>query len=717
LATGDALGAALAILPEIGAAAPGRRRRVLSFSLAAAALAAAVLAVFLLRSRAEPGVAVRTVEGAVSFAEEPGRARLDDGKASFTVDRSPFVVDTPLGAARCENGAFTLSVAREGGNDSMDKKRAALAVTIAVTAGAVWWAAGGHEVELSKGSTWVEREPSANAPAPDLAALEPPGSAPSPEQRAPVLAESAPEISAAPADAAAAGPDPRFEIFGRVVDAETGEALPGAHVVLGARRDRSRTFEAVANSGADGGFRASSIAVPGGMPIRPGVYTDPFFVGTFLTAQAEGYSPRFEVPWERFHAGSALDAREPIDLGEIRLHRGARIAGRVVDEHGAPVPDAALLLSEDLPGSAAFSPATSEAVGRSAADGSFSLERRVAPAEPYSKVHLFAVCPLGIGWAALDVLEAKREMGGIEVKIGAPARLEVLVQDREGRPIEGAEVRLEPRFGPLITPRYGRRHDHAMFFGPRPDVRAIVIAATDTRGRARFDRLPTVDSDGSYDVVVSAEGFARDWKDDVLVLASHDTNVAIGLEAYRPRSISGAVRTEEGAAVAGAKLETHSRGAMVAATSDAAGAYRLEGLDPSIETGWFMVSAPGFVEQNRSLPFSARGDLEGIDSVLERPEPIAGRVVDQDGRPVAGARPHLHRGNEWRRMSGEQGRTGADGAFRFDDAAAGAWTLQVQPPEPATEWRSAYTMLEVKGGEQSLEVVLERATNEGARVV
>lgn len=718
LSTGDALAAALAIVPEPPVAAPARNRLGRPFLLAACAVAALVLAIVLLRSRQEPGITVQTIDGEVSFAEEPGRVRVERGTARFLVDRGPLVVDTPLGVARCAAGTFTLSVAREGGDESMNKKHAALAVTITVVAGAVWWAAGGHEVELAPGSPWVEREASESAtPLPDLVGLEKTAGTLFPDQRAPMLDESKLTPPETVADAAAAGPDPKFEILGRVVDAETGVALSGAHVTLGARRDGRKTFVAIATTSADGRFRSSSVAFPGRMPIRPGIVTDPFFVGTYLSAQSDGYSPRFEVPWERFDAGSALDAREPIDLGEIRLHRGVAITGIVVDEHGAPVADAALLLSEDLLGSAAFSPATAEEVGRSGADGTFSIARHVAPARPYSKNHLFAVSTRGIGWAELDVLEAKSEVGEILIRIGAPARLEVLVQDEESRPIAGADVRLEPRFSPLITPRYGLDHDHSMFFGARPDLRNLFIAETDARGRVRFGSLPTAASDGSYDVVVTAKGFTRDWKDDVLVLASRDTNAVVVLEAYRPRTVSGTVRSEVGAPVAGAKVQTHSRGAMIVATTDAAGAYRLEGLDPSIEDGWFVLSAPGFVEIRRSVPFIARGDLEGFDFVLATPRTIEGRIVDQDGRPVAGARPHLHRDGEWRLFHGEQGRTGEDGTFRFDDATEGEWMLQVQPPEPVSDWLSAYTMLDVKGGDAALEVVLDRARNEGARVV
>jgi hypothetical protein len=728
LATGDALGAALAVVPEPAAGAITRTSARRPRLLAAVAAAAVVIALFLLRSRPEVRYAVETADRrrplspASPLAFAPDRIHVESGTAEYTVDRNPLVVDTPLGVARCAGGTFTLSVAREGGReggiDPMSGKQTGLVVTITVAAGAVWWAAGGSEVAVDPGSPWVEREAApAETAAADLAGLESPDGAHLSERRAPLLRSPESGGSVAAAQPAPAGPDPEFKILGCVVDAETGEALAGATVTLGARRADRRAFEANATSDGAGRFRASSVALPGATPIRPGVAVDAQFVGTFLAARAEGYSPRFEVPWERFDAGSALDAREPIDLGEIRLHRGAAIAGSVVDEDGAPVADAALLLSQDRPGGAAFTPATAEEVGRSRADGSFSLARRVAPPDPHSRTHLFAVAPRGLGWATLDVLESKREMGRVEIRIGAPARLDVLVQDGGGRPIEGADVRLEPRFDPLITARRGRRHDHALFFGVRPDLASLFTAKSDVRGRARFERLPCDASGGSYDVVATAAGFARGWRDDVLVLASRDTSTAVALERYRTRSISGTVRSEDGAPLGEVKVETQSNGAMVAATTGAAGTYRLEGLDPSVEDGWFVLSLPGFVEIRRSVPLPVRGDLEGIDFVLERPRPIAGRIVDQDGRPVAGARPHLHREREYRAYKTGQGRTGEDGAFRFDDATAGTWTLQVQPPDPAAQWLSPYTNVEVEGGDGSIEVVLERARDEGTRVV
>ena len=152
---------------------------------------------------------------------------------------------------------------------------------------------------------------------------------------------------------------------------------------------------------------------------------------------------------------------------------------------------------------------------------------------------------------AAAVLDGKRESGELLVRIEAPARLEILVQDVNGRPIAGADVSLEPRFEPLVTPRYGRLHDHAMFMGARPDIWSLFLAKTDARGRARFERVPTSASEGTYDVVVTAKDFARDWKDDVLVLASRDTNAVVVLEAiYRHRQ---AGKSPLHAALAGSK--------------------------------------------------------------------------------------------------------------------------------------------------------------------
>ena len=146
LSTGDAIAAALAIVPGPPVAAPARNRIGRPLLLAACAAAALILAIVLLRSRQEPGFSVRALGEGVNLVEEPGRVRLDLGTAQFVVDRGPLVVATPLGVARCDAGTFTLSVGREAGDDPMNRKHAALAVTITVAAGAVWWAAGGQDV-------------------------------------------------------------------------------------------------------------------------------------------------------------------------------------------------------------------------------------------------------------------------------------------------------------------------------------------------------------------------------------------------------------------------------------------------------------------------------------------------------------------------------------------------------------------------------------------
>jgi protocatechuate 3,4-dioxygenase beta subunit len=120
---------------------------------------------------------------------------------------------------------------------------------------------------------------------------------------------------------------------------------------------------------------------------------------------------------------------------------------------------------------------------------------------------------------------------------------------------------------------------------------------------------------------------------------------------------------------------------VVRTTSDAQGRFRLEGLEPG--TLQVSVRAGGFAPHDQrglSLPTSGL-ELDAI--TLARGAVLSGMVVDPDGRPVAGARivrDDVQDGTGLfflgaRRPSAV---SAANGRFRVDELACGAWRFIVQ---------------------------------------
>ncbi|RKG85277.1 carboxypeptidase regulatory-like domain-containing protein [Corallococcus sp. CA049B] len=142
-------------------------------------------------------------------------------------------------------------------------------------------------------------------------------------------------------------------------------------------------------------------------------------------------------------------------------------------------------------------------------------------------------------------------------------------------------------------------------------------------------------------------------------------------------------------------------------TSDATGTVRLR-----VMPGWYVVQAeaPGFV---RMLHTDARippGEEVRLELTLTRTAPFAGRVVDLEGRPVAGAQLRLtHSGDEEAVLHTE---SDGDGRFRFDNVPAGAVKLLAEKEEwSPTRLKLAAPQPEltvVMGGLGSLRVQVRR---------
>lgn len=334
-----------------------------------------------------------------------------------------------------------------------------------------------------------------------------------------------------------------------------------------------------------------------------------------LVAEKEGYL-RFPDPMTDTQAVRAdLRAGETVER-EIVLHGGGAVRGRVVDESGEPVAHARVTLS-----TMGWSP-----TAVTAEDGSY----RLSPLQP-GRGLLFASAQ-GYhmpgyperSWPQVDFPPACTvdvpERGEVEkdLVLAPLATAEGLVVDGEGRPVAGAAIHTGGE-----SPESATGADGAFRTLVRPGT-AIVLEARGlfgTRGR-------------------SAPFAAQ----------SGETVKGIRIELQPGASLSGTVRLAEGAKPVSPELKlvtgrweeerrwdhAHLLARARAVPIESDGTFRIEGLDPlaytllgrAEGTGRVVVFAPEL------KPGEARDDVEIL---LPVGKSIAGRVLDDQGKGIAGA--------------------------------------------------------------------------------
>ncbi|MCA8941844.1 MAG: hypothetical protein KDB80_04725, partial [Planctomycetes bacterium] len=124
----------------------------------------------------------------------------------------------------------------------------------------------------------------------------------------------------------------------------------------------------------------------------------------------------------------------------------------------------------------------------------------------------------------------------------------------------------------------------------------------------------------------------------------------------------------------------------VSCVSGEDGAYAL-GPYPHTGSAQLLVEGPDHPRAFVHVPVPDGSDIVEQDIVVERRDPLRGRVVDQHGNPVGGVEVMLgERGGT--HYHGESERTGDDGRFAFPDAVASHDDLWVSPPAPAARWET-----------------------------
>jgi hypothetical protein len=361
------------------------------------------------------------------------------------------------------------------------------------------------------------------------------------------------------------------------------------------------------------------------------------------------------------------------DLGEIVLHRGVALTGRVTDPDDRPV--AGLTLHAFLSGmEEGEAPALSVSTGP---DGTFAL-----PHVPAGGVKLSAC------------REDYRPLTRNVQPTGQPVHLTVIpaatlrgrVLDPSGRPVAGAVVNPEP----ARLDRWGLL-DRADWHLCTPDSKVT----TDAEGRFSAGPLPPDWYDLEVHAVGLLSGRARLLRaaagaavEGIEIRLQRDAIVPGRVPAETPALARGRVVGPGGTPIEGALVSTQNGGRTWSAAD---GSFELQtagrgGEELSARKRGFAAGRVQLPEgapvdgieirlrhgTTPPAPAEARADLQ-----LPPAHPVSGRVLDDLARPVAGARVSARGTGQSREASRVE--TGADGSFRFD-LSEGSYILHVERP-------------------------------------
>jgi hypothetical protein len=480
---------------------------------------------------------------------------------------------------------------------------------------------------------WLLLRPGAGAPPaagsamPEPAAAARPGPPPLP----------APPAATGPATTAPAAPDMALAaVEGRVLGRETGLGVPGAEVTF------SRGGAAAgARTAADGSFRFEAPAE-----------------GRWLLAAvtAPGFLP-FAPEWG--HSPVVVDVRsgQVVRGVELRLSRATRLAGKVVDPDGTPVPGAEVRLL-GAGGEAALVALEDRFTTDAAGAFRFTAPRGVVVE---ARKPGFAPGRTEVGVRALVEQRLEVRLHPVRGEVPAPARIAGRVVEKgSGAPIAGALVVAE-------------RQARSGWLAPAGQV------VTGVDGRFTLDDLAA----GPYRLTASAEGRARGTAavpagtlDATLELAHGGRLRGCVVDRSSGRPVTTYTVTVSERRPPGARAPPIARSFL-----DPSGCWGLDDVAPGPAT--VTVGAPGFAP-SPDVAVDVPGSGEAVaDFRLTRGARLRGLVIDAEQRtPIAGA----HVALEW--SSAEAGAvvapvdeawTDAEGRFELTGLTR-RFTLEVTAP-------------------------------------
>src|SRR5262245_61485760 len=187
-------------------------------------------------------------------------------------------------------------------------------------------------------------------------------------------------------------------------------------------------------------------------------------------------------------------------------------------------------------------------------------------------------------------------------------------------------------------------------------------ARSEADGRFAFPPLPP----GRGHLLAAADGFQPEERKELIVPAGGVEGLELVLE--RGAVIEGRVLTAGGEPVEDARVVCDA----AASISDADGAYRLAGIPPGLRK--VRLIHREFPPLDKEL--EVEPGVNPLDLILPEGREVAGRVVDRDGRPVAGADLALYPEESPREQAAV---SGDDGGFSLARVADGSCWLRGCP--------------------------------------
>lgn len=406
--------------------------------------------------------------------------------------------------------------------------------------------------------------------------------------------------------------------LGRVVN-RAEEPVVGAEIVL---TDGESVAEAT--TGAEGRFEIRDLAA-----------------GTFeLSVKGRGYAP-LSVPGLKIPDGVGST-----DLGTVILAPGVAVEGQVVDPQGRPVAGAEVTLSEDSGPFTGFMMEDSSPVALTGADGFFRIEDRGAGETIDLLARRAGYAPSGV--PGVQVPPEKP----VRIVLSPSVAVEGRTVDQDGKPLSQVMLFVLP--ADLMS---------AQMEGSLQPTTAV----SDAEGLFRIEGVPP----GAIELHAMSLGRPQVVLKNLEVRPGQDlTGVEVVLAAGAV--VEGRVLSAAGEPVVGAEVQLVDVESFFPATSDGDGHYRLEGVPPGMRT--LQADHGSYRSIQRQL--EVRMGSNALDFTFDEEDGthrISGRVVDQEGAPVANA--HVYVEREIGYSDPLSSMSAADGSFTLSGALDGTYWI------------------------------------------
>lgn len=368
-----------------------------------------------------------------------------------------------------------------------------------------------------------------------------------------------------------------------------------------------------------------------------------------VVARAAGYAPAF--------AGTPISTSAASASLTLVVHKGAAVSGRVVDESGAPVVGAKVMV---------------EAVGRgwqlgdldrdsqtTSAQGEFTFPAVAAGTHRFVAQHP----ELAPGASSPQTVDGTTPLRGVEIKLGAGGTISGVVVGTDQAPVANATVRLAPR-----------QDEGGSMYGWGRGGRQIVCdeaGAFTIRGLARAGYRLQAESDQASSKLVDADLTSTDKVTDLRLVLDVTGEIAGIVVDSAGEPVAEASVTALPDFWAGGDLDRASVGGFSTDTTDGGGQFRIRGLADGAYRVWAYRGTGGNWWGQKGTPAKV-GDTT-LRIVLPAPGKLVGKIaIDPDGRAPALASASIG----WEAPAPVVG-----GEFELSELAPGSYDLTLRGPE------------------------------------